>query len=439
MKTINLLLVFIFSAALINAQTVDDVTLVVSGDGATKEEATYIALRSAIEQAYGVFVSANTEILNDELVKDEIATVASGNVKSYTELSATVLPNGNHMVSLQAVVSTKKLSAYAQSKGVSCEFAGATFGANLKLHELNCKNTEIAFNNLRKQIKALAPYIFSVKLELGDPVIGGNQKAELPYTISLYSTPQTNELSDLIITTLSALKLSPEQANSVIQMNLPHYELSVYTQYVFNVEGELRGDPAVGGPQTKDTYWKNDEPWNQPLFTRIKSDDLKLFPWEYKYNSESYYYAHFPVRGVRNEIFESLPSYCIIDNLGNQYNSFRLEYPDYVTITLSERIKTEIINIGRYGFKTSLDGGRRSGLYAHNQACFVFFDENGPDSEKIYLPYSYIAPKVTKKATKKKPAEVIYTPKLIGRVKHSVMIPVDVLTKVTNFELKQIE
>ncbi|MBO7223511.1 MAG: hypothetical protein J6V70_05210 [Kiritimatiellae bacterium] len=60
MKTINLFLVFIFSAALINAQTVDDVTLVVSGDGSTKEAATHVALRSAIEQAYGVFVSANT-------------------------------------------------------------------------------------------------------------------------------------------------------------------------------------------------------------------------------------------------------------------------------------------------------------------------------------------------------------------------------------------
>ena len=417
MKTINLLLVFIVSAALINAQTVDDVTLVVSGDGVTKEEATHVALRSAIEQAYGVFVSANTEILNDELVKDEIATVTSGNVKSYKELTAVILPNGNHMVSLQAVVSTKKLSAYAQSKGASCEFAGATFGANLKLHELNCKNTEIAFNNLRKQIKALAPYIFSVKLELGDPVMKDNQKAELPYTISLYSTPQTYELSDLIITTLSALKLSPEQAYSVEQMNLPYYSMVCKTRYMFNVEGELRIDPQVSGlAKTNDTYWKDDEPWNQPLFTRIKSDDLMLFPWEYKYNSESYYYAPFPYGEILDEILELLPSYCIMDNLGNQYNSYRYRpaYSDYVTIALSGRIKTEMI------------------------CCFPFA-ETGETTGEIYLPYSYIAPKVIKKATKKKPAEVIYTPKLIGRVKHSVTIPVDVLTKVTNFELKQIE
>ena len=425
MKTINLLLVFIFSAALINAQTVDDVTLVVSGDGATKEAATHVALRSAIEQAYGVFVSANTEILNDELVKDEIATVASGNIKSYTELSATVLPNGNHLVSLQATVSTKSLATYAQSKGALCEFAGATFGANLKLHELNCKNTEIAFNNLRKQIKALAPYIFSVKLELGDPVMGGNQKAELPYTISLYSTPQTYELSDLIITTLSALKLSPEQANSVKQMNLPHYVLRVYTQYVFNVNNT-----------EKEKYWKKDDYWKQPLMSEV----LWRNSYGTEYSCSNYYYALFPVRGVRNEIFESLPSYCIIDNLGNQYNSYRYrpDYSDYVTIALSERIKAEIINIGRYGFKTSLDNSRSTGRYALNHACFVFSGENGPCCE-IYLPYSYIAPKVTKKATKKKPAEVIFTPQYIGQVVGEITIPVDVLTKVTNFELKQIE
>ena len=93
----------------------------------------------------------------------------------------------------------------------------------------------------------------------------------------------------------------------------------------------------------------------------------------------------------------------------------------------------EIINIGRYGFKTSLNGSTRNGPYADNYACFVFIDK------EIYLPYSYIAPKVTKKATKKKPAEVIFTSQYIGQVVGEITIPVDVLTKVTNFELKQIE
>ena len=63
------------------AEVLQEITLTVSADGKTKEEATQNALRSAIEQAYGTFVSAKTTILNDELVKDEIVTVSNGSIK----------------------------------------------------------------------------------------------------------------------------------------------------------------------------------------------------------------------------------------------------------------------------------------------------------------------------------------------------------------------
>ena len=223
MKTINLLLAFIFSTVLINAQTVDDVTLVVSGDGTTKEAATHVALRSAIEQAYGVFVSANTEILNDELVKDEIATVASGNVKSYTELSATVLPNGNHLVSLQATVSTKSLATYAQSKGASCEFAGATFGANLKLVELNQKNTKIAFEHLLKQLESFRPFLFDMyerKLEVSQP----NAEGKMSFKVSLYTTEIWWDYQVMILSTLNALKMSSDEIQNLTQLRVKSYE-----------------------------------------------------------------------------------------------------------------------------------------------------------------------------------------------------------------------
>ena len=77
-----------------------EVTLVVSADGATKTQAIDNALRSAIEQTFGTFVSANTEILNDELVMDEIATVSSGNIQKYKEIASVTLPNGKTSVTL---------------------------------------------------------------------------------------------------------------------------------------------------------------------------------------------------------------------------------------------------------------------------------------------------------------------------------------------------
>lgn len=47
-----------------NTSAADEVTLVVSGQGTSKDEATKVALRNAIERAFGTFVSSNTSILN---------------------------------------------------------------------------------------------------------------------------------------------------------------------------------------------------------------------------------------------------------------------------------------------------------------------------------------------------------------------------------------
>lgn len=47
----------------------DDIKLTVYGEGTDKEEATKNALRSAIEQSFGTFVSSNTQQINDELLK----------------------------------------------------------------------------------------------------------------------------------------------------------------------------------------------------------------------------------------------------------------------------------------------------------------------------------------------------------------------------------
>ena len=146
----------------------DDIALVVDGEGTDKNEATKNALRSAIEQAYGVFVSANTEILNDELVKDEIATVASGNIKSYKELSSVTLPNGNTSVSLSAIVSIGKLVTYAQSKGASAEFAGQSFMMEIKMYELNKENETKALEHLLAFSEQLSESFFDFTLEIGE-------------------------------------------------------------------------------------------------------------------------------------------------------------------------------------------------------------------------------------------------------------------------------
>lgn len=151
------------------AQVPQEVTLTVSSDGTTKEDATKNALRSAIEQAYGAFVSANTTILNDELVKDEIVTVSNGSIKDYKEISAVKTDNGNHFVTLTATVSLPNLISYAKSHGNECEFAGNTFGMEMKLFELQKENELKALYNLAEQMSLVAANVMEHVLTIDEP------------------------------------------------------------------------------------------------------------------------------------------------------------------------------------------------------------------------------------------------------------------------------
>ena len=50
-------------------QVEKNVILKVTGQGNTSDEAVQNALRNALEQTFGTFISSNTEILNDNLIQ----------------------------------------------------------------------------------------------------------------------------------------------------------------------------------------------------------------------------------------------------------------------------------------------------------------------------------------------------------------------------------
>lgn len=211
-----------------SASQQDEVTLTVSADGATKDEAVKTALRSAIEQAYGTFVSANTAILNDELVKDEIVTVASGNVKSYSEIASETMPNGRTYVTLRATVSVSKLIKYAQSKGAETEFAGATFGMNLKMKELNRQNEQKVLENMKVQLKSIHNF-FDYEMKLGEPKILNNNQ-DMAYVdgyITLIFNENAQLYYDILLKTLFSVSLSNDELREYRNTGLSFYKLKI--------------------------------------------------------------------------------------------------------------------------------------------------------------------------------------------------------------------
>jgi hypothetical protein len=247
------------------AQQVKEVALMVSGDGATKQEATQNALRSAIEQAFGVFVSANTSILDDELVKDEIATISSGNIKEYKEIVSAILPGGNVTVTLKAIVSPSKLAAYAKSKGSSVEFAGAAFGMGMRLKELNKANEEKAIINMLSQLMELVPAMFDYKLKAGEPEIHSRTEShqiygmnastvktekdpnfyDIPVVISVIFNETTEMATNILTNTLTALSMSENERKDYKKVGLAYSKLAV-GNYIHNNRRMSNGDAGVG-------------------------------------------------------------------------------------------------------------------------------------------------------------------------------------------------
>lgn len=185
MKKVFLFFAAILMAVVASAQ-VDEVTLTVIGTGINEEKATLQALRSAIEQSFGTFVSANTTILNDKLVQDEIVSVSNGNVKDYQKLAVIALPNGQISVSVRATVSINKLISYAKSKGSRAEFAGQTFAANVKLMKLKAESATKTYELMVQQLERLAKDMYDFELVLSPTPILRGDKYEFDANVLVY-------------------------------------------------------------------------------------------------------------------------------------------------------------------------------------------------------------------------------------------------------------
>jgi hypothetical protein len=187
MKKLLLLIILAFTLTA-NAQDENtSVTLIVTGSGNSKDDARKTALRSAIELAYTSYVSSKTEILNDNIVKDEIITVASGNILGYKLIEEATIDGVFHNT-MEVSVSVNKLVSFAQSKGVTVEFSGSLFGAEIKLQKINEQAESKAVVNICLVFDQLLRKCFDYKIEVSEPQI--DQES---YLINYKITSSTNQ------------------------------------------------------------------------------------------------------------------------------------------------------------------------------------------------------------------------------------------------------
>ncbi len=206
------------------------VTLTQIGEGKTKDEAKYNALRNALEQAFGTFISSNSTLLNDELTKDEIVSVSSGNIQGFKIISETLLPNGNYSSIVEATVSIGNFTKFCESKGITVEFKGGLFAANIKLQELNKKNEEAVMKDLytiSNSIIRKGLFDFSIITDEPKQISGGPDygKWDVKLNISSKANKNLNSIFQIITTTLSSISLNENEVLDYENKNISVFKL----------------------------------------------------------------------------------------------------------------------------------------------------------------------------------------------------------------------
>ena len=258
MRQLFLLLALVISFS-IYSQDNKTVTLTVSAQGQTTSEAKQNALRDAIEQAFGTFISSNTEILNDELVKDEIVSVSNGNIQDYQVISEIELPNGFYATTLKATVSVSKLTSFVESKGIEAELKGNLFAFNIKQQELNEQNEKKAVYNIASVTLKLLKNSFYGTISPEEPFLKTENVYTLPFLIEVYSTKNTNNAITYFNETISQLSMNEEDKTNYVKLNKPIYEVVlVYTSKPISGEFKYKNSKSSYCPVIIPDFKPND-------------------------------------------------------------------------------------------------------------------------------------------------------------------------------------
>lgn len=227
MKIIHLVALLIFGSNIITAQETK-ARVTVTATANDNLEAKNLALRSAIEQAFGAYISSNTEILNDELIKDEISSISSGNIDSIHVISETKLIDGRTSVSLLAVVSVNKLATFCESKGYKVEFKGGLFTANIKQQKLNESAELLAVENICDVGKSIINRSFDYNLTVSQPQqdnSSGTEMWNLVYDVKVKPNVNFNGFKSYVLENISKISMKSDEVLNYGTLNKTVYNV----------------------------------------------------------------------------------------------------------------------------------------------------------------------------------------------------------------------
>lgn len=229
-KKLFSIILFAFTFCNTNGQTENkDVIIITSGSGKTIEEAQQSALRSAIEQAFGVFISSKTEMFNDKIIADEMASVSSGNIKSFQILNQGQLPDGRWALTIKSTVSVDKLTSFVQAKGVEIEIKGGLYALNIKQQLLNEKSEIETIAEMIGLLHEPMQISFDYKIQSSQPKSLDNESKEWEFFLQVSAVCNKNLdfCANYFVNTLKAISLTTAEVQTYQSLNKKVYPLIV--------------------------------------------------------------------------------------------------------------------------------------------------------------------------------------------------------------------
>jgi outer membrane protein assembly factor BamD (BamD/ComL family) len=284
------------------------VAINVSGNGKTQDEAKQVALRSAIEQAFGTFISSKTEILNDQVVSDQIASVANGNIQSFTILNESQLPDGTWGVTLKAIVSVDKLTSFVAAKGIAIEIKGSMFAMNIKQQLLNEQGEIKAVSEMVGLLHEPMQISFDYIIKSSDPksLDSESKNWEIPLVVTATANKNMDFCANYCIKTLGALSLSSEEVISYKRLNKAVYVVMINYKEI-NYTFYLRKKSSINTLNALTSQWS----FYTRLFTvqsgmdtsngigECKTHDFSSSYYESSYYESSYYDDDDHITGIK--------------------------------------------------------------------------------------------------------------------------------------------
>ena len=204
----------------------DILKITTSGSGETKELAVQEALRSALEQSYGTFISTKTNIKNDELIDDEIVSITNGDIHKYEIISEVSLSNTYEVV-VQSQISLNQINNFKSQIGEDkISFDGKLFGVKRKLQKINQDAERISLKNLIETLDAL--YKNSIDFEMKDysnPQLSDDGKFGITFTVSINYNDNYEKFLSHLLKSLKSIAMNSRENKSFTNLNIETYPI----------------------------------------------------------------------------------------------------------------------------------------------------------------------------------------------------------------------